>query len=701
MDFRKLDLYLIIYSLSKMAIIFYFFMNRLLLVALIVTATFIHANSQVVKWASKVIQVSSELTPVQYSANQALGKPNVLPAAGENPNAWMPDKPNRKEFIKLGFDSPMSIKQIAIAESLNPSALVRVFVYDENDREYPLMNFNPTAVPLKGRMLNIFVEPTKFKVAAVKLEFDGAAVPDYFAIDAVAITDSSYPIIADIPLAAYLAAGIVIDRLDDNVNSEYDELNPLLSPDGKTLYFSRKNHPENVGGVKDQEDIWYSNLDESGNWTLAKNMGTQFNNAYPNFVNTITATPDGKSVIMILGNKYVKNGKKSLAGVSISSHVGGAWTKPVALNITNDYNFNEKANYFLANNRKTLLMSVERDDTHGDRDLYVTFMQDDSVWTEPLNLGAVVNTAAEESSPFLAIDDKTLYFSSKGFSGFGGSDVYVSKRLDDTWTNWSVPENMGKTINSPLEDLYFNIPLNSEYAYYSRGVTESNIDIFSVKLPVLRTPEPWVTVTGKLVDAKSNLPLTAKIVYERLPDGKDMGISQSEPVTGEFELKLPTGFMYSIRAEAKDHISESQNIDLRNITETTKRVDFRLRPIEVVTIEEKAMVTLNSVFFDFDKAILKPESFPELDRVIELLTRSQTIKIELAGHTDNVGPTQYNQKLSERRASAVKQYLVSKGIGADRITAIGYGESRPIASNDDEIDGREINRRVEFTILEL
>jgi hypothetical protein len=178
-----------------------------------------------------------------------------------------------------------------------------------------------------------------------------------------------------------------------------------------------------------------------------------------------------KSVVMILGNKYVKDGKKSLAGVSISSKVGGKWTTPKNLNITNDYNYSNRANYFLTNNRKTLLMSVQRDDTFGDRDLYVTFMQDDSVWTEPLNLGNVVNTMAEESAPFLAVDDKTLYFSSKGFSGFGGSDIYVSKRLDDTWVNWSPPENMGNTINSHRKTCS-SIFQNSDYAYYSRGTTE-------------------------------------------------------------------------------------------------------------------------------------------------------------------------------------------------------------------------------------
>lgn len=676
-------------------------MKRLFLVALTSLVCIFNSSAQVVQWASKVIQFSSELSPGQYSAQQALGKPNVLPAGGENPNAWVPDKPNKKEFLKLGFDTPLNIRQIAVAESYNPSAISRILAYDEAGAEYVVYTLNPTSIPLKGRMLTVFIEPTTYKVTAIKLEFDGAAIADYFGIDAVAISDSNYPIIAAIPLAEYLAAGIVIEHLDKNVNSDYSEYNPLLSPDGKVLYFSRKNHPQNMGGIEDQEDIWYSELDENGKWTLAKNMGAEFNNDYPNFANTISSTPDGKSVIMVLGNKYVKDGKKSVAGVSISSHVGGQWTKPVNLNITNDYNFNEKANYFLTNNRKTLLMSVQRDDSQGDRDLYVTFMGDDSVWTEPRNLGKVVNTAAEESSPFLSIDDKTLFFSSNGFSGFGGSDIYVSKRLDDSWTNWSTPENMGKTINSPLEDLFFNIPANSDYAYYSRGVSENNTDIFNVKLPILQSPEDWVTVTGKLIDSRTEAPIGAKIIYERLPDGKDMGIWQSDPKTGEFEIKLPIGFLYSIRAEAKDFISESQNLDLRNAVSGKKQIVFRLRPIEVVHVEKNAMFTLNSVFFDFDKAVLKPESFPELERVVQLMNDKSTISIEIAGHTDNKGTLSYNKHLSERRAHAVKKFLTSKGIDAGRVTTIGYGETKPIVSNDDEEDGREINRRVEFKIIKM
>jgi OOP family OmpA-OmpF porin len=674
-------------------------MKRLLPAIIILFAMSYGASAQVVQWASKVLEFSSELTHAQYSAQQALGKPNVMPAGGDNPNAWMPDKPSRKEFLKLGYDKPMSIKQIAIAESFNPSALYRILVYDEAGREYELSTFNPMAIPMKGRMMNFFLEPTTYKVAAVKLEFDGAAVPDYFAIDAVAISDSNYPIVAFIPTPELLASGIVTEVLDKNVNSDVNELNPILSPDGKTLYFSRSNHPDNKGGTKDKEDIWYSELGSDGKWQLAKNM-SQFNNDYPNFINTISAiTPDGKSVVMILGNKYLDDGKKMQAGVSISSNVGGGWTKPVALNIKNEYNFHEKANYFLANNRKTLIMSVQREDSRGDRDLYVSFMQDDSVWTQPLSLGSVLNTAGEESSPFLALDDKTLYFASNGFSGYGGTDIYVSKRLDDTWTNWSEPENLGPDINTTLNEYFFNIPSDSEHAYYSRETSSNNTDIFRVKLPILRNPDRFATIRGKLIDAKTGQPLGAKIIYERLPDGTDVGINQSDPTKGEYEIKLPIGQLYGIRAEAKDYISESQNIDLRNVAQDTViNYNFTLNPISVTPIGENVAITLNNVFFDFDQVTLKPESFPELDRLVTLMGERATMTVTIEGHADATGTEKYNLDLSRRRAAAVQKYIVGKGVDQSRVNIAFFGESKPIESNATK-EGRRKNRRVEFRIV--
>ena len=656
---------------------------------------------QQVQWASKVIEFSSELTPVQYSAQQALGKPNVLPAGGQNANAWTPDKPKRTEFIKLGYANPIQIRQIAIAESYNPSALFKIFIYDEVGNEHLIHTLNPMAIPKQALLRIIFVEKTPYKVAAVKLEFDGQALPDYFSLDAVAISDSAYPVIAYIDLPDLLSKGLVVEQLDKNVNSEYSELNPLLSPDGKTLYFSRRNHPENIGGVTDKEDIWYSELGQDGKWTLAKNMGPQFNNEYPNFVNAVTtATPDGKSVLLLLGNRYEGKGKM-LAGVSISNNTGGSWTNPKPLQIEDDYNFNEKANYFLTNTRKALLMSIEREDSHGGRDLYVSFAKNDSVWSKPLNLGAEVNSAGEETAPFLAADDKTLYFSSNGFSGFGGADVYISKRLDDTWTNWSSPENMGPDINSKLDDLFFNIPSTSEFAYYSRGVTADNMDIYRVKTPLFLSPEPIIIVKGKLIDAKTGKPIGAKIIYEELPSGKEVGIAYSNPETGEYEIHLPGGKLYGFRAEAEGHISENQNLDLRNYNKNgVFETNIRLAPIEVVAIEQNAKIVLNNIFFDFDRSFLRPESFPELDRIVTLMNEKSGMQVELAGHTDAVGPAQYNMVLSERRANAVGKYLVKKGIAQERVIITFFGETRLLDKSNTKA-GNQKNRRVEFKILKL
>jgi hypothetical protein len=274
-------------------------MKRCLPLATLAVVCSFSGFGQTVQWASKVVEFSSELTPIQYSAVQSLGKPNVLPAGGQNPNAWTPEKPRREEFLKVGFSTPMQIRQVAIAESYNPGALFKVFAYDEAGTEHLLHSLNPGPVPQKGRMLNIMVERTPYKVSAVKMVFDGEAVTDYFSVDAVAIADASIPIIADIPTPQLLSKGLVIEALDKNVNSDYTEYNPLLSPDGKTMYFSRRNHPENIGGVEDKEDIWYSELGSDGKWTLARNMGPQFNNPGPNFVNAVTTTPDGQTSLVL------------------------------------------------------------------------------------------------------------------------------------------------------------------------------------------------------------------------------------------------------------------------------------------------------------------------------------------------------------------------------------------------------------------
>src|SRR5690606_31842913 len=244
------------------------------------------------------------------------------------------------------------------------------------------------------------------------------------------------------------------------------------------------------------------------------------------------------------------------------------------------------------------------------------------------------------------------------------------------------PENLGPEINSSLEDLFFNIPANSEYAYYSRGVSETNTDIYRVKLPILRKPEVYVTVRGKIVDGETGEPIGAKVIYERLPGGEETGIAQTNPETGEYEIRLPGGHMYGIRAEAADKISESQSLDLTGITED--RIidvrDFRLGNIRVADIAKDVTIVLNNVFFDFDKADLKPESYPELDRIASVMKERPDMVIEVSGHTDSMGPESYNQGLSRRRAQAVVNYLTRSGINANRLKVAYFGESKPIES---------------------
>jgi OmpA-OmpF porin, OOP family len=677
-------------------------MQRLIRFSIIATFVSLSASGQTVQWASKVIGFSSELTPTQYSAQQALGKPNVLPAGGQNPNAWTPEKPRRSEWIKLGFANPMKIQQIAIAETYNPGALFKVYTYDEAGKEYLVKAFNPKAVPLKSQIQYVSMEMTSYKVAAIKLEFDGKSLTDYFSIDAVGIADSDIPISTNLDIPALLAKGILVEQLDKNVNSDASELNPLLSPDGKTLYFSRKNHPDNVGGVKDTEDIWYSELGSDGKWQLAKNIGPQFNNNKPNFINSISSpTPDGQAVVMLLGNRYLDKGKME-AGVSISTKVGNSWTKPKPMMIDDEYNYSDKANYFLANTRKVLLMSAEREDSKGERDLYVSFIKNDSTWSKPLNLGDVVNTLGDESGPFLASDDKSLYFSSTGFSGFGAADIYLSKRLDETWTKWSSPQNLGPDINSALDDLFFNIPSTSDYAYYSRGVTADNTDIFRIKMPVLIIPDPVIIVKGKLIDSKTQKPISAKIVYEELPSGKEVGVAQSDPNTGEYEIHLPGGKKYGVRAEAEGFLSENQNLDLTDlkVDKTLANNDVVLKPIEVVTIAANEKITLNNLFFEYKKTTLSEESFPELNRIADLLISKPSMQVEIEGHTDDIGSDLYNMKLSEERAKSVAQYLVEKGASKEKVTVKAYGERKPKATNVTP-EGRQQNRRVEFKIIKL
>jgi OmpA-OmpF porin, OOP family len=482
------------------------------------------------------------------------------------------------------------------------------------------------------------------------------------------------------------------ENLGLSINSERDELAPVISPDGKTLYFVREGHPSNIGYSKNEEDqdIWFSTKTDTGTWTIAKNIGSPLNNINNNAIYAVT--PDGNT-LLLLGKYY--NNNESGNGFSISHKTNSGWSFPENLNIANYYNMNKYVSAFLSNDGKTLLLSLQRNDSFGDLDIYVSFLEKDGGWSEPVNLGPAINTEKSETTPFLASDGVSLYFSSNGHGGYGHQDVFVARRLDSTWKNWSKPENLGPTINSAGWDGYYTIPASGDYAYFiSSDNSYGKGDIFRTLLPKNVRPKPVILVSGKVINAKTKEPIEAKIFYEVLPEGKEIGTARSNPNNGNYKITLPAGKKYGFRAEAAGFISVNDNIETFKLSEY-KEIE---RDLELVPIEIGQTVRLNNLFFDFDKSILRDESFPELDRVVKMMNENPDIVIEISGHTDDKGSIEYNQKLSEARAKAVVEYILQKNIDKKRLEFKGYGKTKPITDNDTEV-GRQLNRRVEFIII--
>jgi outer membrane protein OmpA-like peptidoglycan-associated protein len=300
-------------------------------------------------------------------------------------------------------------------------------------------------------------------------------------------------------------------------------------------------------------------------------------------------------------------------------------------------------------------------------------------------------------TPYIAADGVTMYFSSNRPGGLGDNDIWMTKRLDKSWTKWSTPVNLGAPINTEGWDAFFTLDAGGEYAYLtSNKDTYGESDIVRVKLLEKEKPNPVILVSGNVYNAKTKQPLSASLIYETLPDGAQAGNGLSSPTDGAFKIVLPYDKNYLIRASADKFFAVSENLNLDSMIKAGYKEihkDLYLVPIEIGQI-----VRLNNVFFDFDKSDLRPESFVELDRVVKLLKENPAIVIEMSAHTDSYGSDDYNMKLSDNRARSCMEYILSKGISSDRITSKGYGETKPIAPNDTD-ENRQLNRRVEFKIL--
>ncbi len=491
---------------------------------------------------------------------------------------------------------------------------------------------------------------------------------------------------------------VKLENLGLNINSDLAELRPTVSADGNLLFFICENHPANTkyNSVPNSQDIWFSERDSMGKWSSAVHLAYPLNTMQYNAVYWIS--PDNNK-ILIRGAFH--QGAFLGKGVSLCKlENSGNWSEPEMLVIKNyeKYDRGRQSGATMVHDGRALLLYMTPEKGGSNNDIFVSFITADGTWTEPRSLGKIINLPDyDEMTPYMAADGESLYFSSNRPGGLGDNDIYVTKRLDNTWQKWSDPVNLGAPINTDQWDAFFTLDAGGEYAYLTNSTdTYGESDIVRVKLLEKEKPNPVVMVDGNVYNLKTKQPLSASLVYETLPDGTVAGNGESSAIDGSFKIVLPYDKNYSIRASADHFFAISENLNLDSLVKAGYKVihkDLYLAPIEIGQI-----VRLNNVFFDFDKWDLRPESYVELNRVVELMTNNPSIEIEMSAHTDSYGSDEYNFKLSDERARSVREYILSKGVDPKRIISQGYGETKPVVPNDND-ENRQLNRRVEFKIL--
>ncbi len=482
-------------------------------------------------------------------------------------------------------------------------------------------------------------------------------------------------------------------NLGKNINSKYSEIAPIISPDGKTLYVARQDHPQNEGAEK-KYDVWFATRKNDGTWNSLKRMGKPINNSGDNLV--IAVSPDNNT--LWLEGLYSSTGKfLSDDGISIAHRKrDGSWSVPKQIVIQDFYNRNEYESYCPTVDRKVLIMSVQRDDSYGAKDLYVSFRLPNGEYSKPFNMGTDLNTFFDEGTPFIAPDNKTLYFYSYGHPGYGSADIFVSKRLDNSWRKWSKPQNLGPTINSNEWDTYYSIAAKGDYAYLVSAKNSYGAeDVFEIKMSEEAKPDPVVLLSGKVYDKKTKKPIAAKIICEDLNTGAKIGEVKSSAKYGNYKIILAYGKKYGIRAEALGYMAINEHIDLSKVSKYQEIKKY----LYLVPIETGQTINLKNVQFKRSKAEFTETSYPELNRLVQLMKQYPQMEIELSGHTDTRGKPNLLLELSQKRVDAVKAYLVNHGIKASRISGKGYGGTKPLGTGSEAIEIK--NRRVEFKIKKM
>ena len=467
------------------------------------------------------------------------------------------------------------------------------------------------------------------------------------------------------------------EAISDSINTSAKEYSPVMTADGNTIYFVRVVYDRTAGN---SEDIYTSNR-RNTTWEGATPL-IELNTPNSNeAMQSVSA--DGTQLI------FFRN------GLLYSTHkTSEGWLKPTTL--PDNINIAQwQSDAMITSDGRAMLFSAQKqveNEVGTSVNIFVSVMDDNGEWGEPIDLGAKINTPGLERKPFLHPDMHTLYFSSDRHSNLGDLDVFKVTRLnDDSWTEWSEPVNLGAQINSPRQEWGYKISTDGSTAYYSNGA-----DLYTLELPLNMRPNAVATISGTVRDENGRT-VGVTIRWEDLETHESLGQLQTDPSNGSFYLVMPLGKNYGYYIDDERYFPLSNNIDLR---EQKKSIDIE-KNIQLTSykqmIEQGLAVQVNNLFFPVNEYELLPQSENELIRVAGII-KERNLRVEISGHTDSTGDAKKNMTLSAKRAESVRNFLIKQGCNASLLVAKGYGATHPIADNDTD-EGRQKNRRVELQFI--
>ncbi len=470
-------------------------------------------------------------------------------------------------------------------------------------------------------------------------------------------------------------------NMGDKINSKYSEYFPMMTIDRSTIIFTRK-------GEKRNEDF-YSSTRIGDDWKIAMPLEGNLNT--PNNEGAQTISQDGKTLLFTACEMEDGYGSCDLF---VSYLKNNQWSERMNLGSTvNSEHWESQPS--LSPDQQVLYFTSSKPNGYGGSDLYYCTLLPNGKWSEPVNMGPDFNTPGEENSPFIHADNQTFYFASSGLPGYGGTDLFISRKQPDG--KWGKPENLGYPINTIDDEGTLFVSADGKTGFFASDGMDSRggLDLFTFELPDYAQPVKTLWITGKVFDKRTLNGVPSMVELKDLERNETICKIQTK-VDGTYLIPMPVGKTYAFNVNRKGYLFFSETFSMKDkLVDSGYVVDIALTPIEI-----NASITLKNIFFETGKSELQAASFYEMNKLIQLLIDNPTLKIEIIGHTDNVGKASDNMTLSVHRASAVVNYLVARGIDRKRLNQKGMGSTQPIAENDHE-EGRAKNRRTELKVLSI